>query len=87
MIELVTQALRAEGYTEAITPELPLTGRLGVLDSMGLVAVLSQLELSVQNKYAKPVVLASERAFAKHDNPFATVGSLVNYLQELVDRG
>ena len=54
------------------------------LDSLGLVSLLSDIEQQVYDTFHKEITIASEKAMSLSNSPFKTVGSLTNYVRELV---
>jgi len=62
-----------------------LTGRKGVLDSMGLVTLIVDVEQRLEEQYDLVVVLADERAVSQKHSPFRSVGSLADYICRLVE--
>jgi acyl carrier protein len=62
-----------------------LIGRKGVLDSMGLVTLIVDVEQRLEEEYDLVVVLADERAMSQKHSPFRSVGSLADYVCRLVE--
>jgi len=62
-----------------------LIGRKGVLDSMGLVTLIVDVEQRLEEEYDVVVVLADERAMSQKHSPFRSVGSLTDYVCQLVE--
>ena len=88
---LIVGALREQGDGRGIAtlPELgtdtPLFGREGVLDSLGLVALVVAVEQAIEDEYGVSVSLADERALSEGKSPFRTVGALADYAGRLID--
>lgn len=61
-----------------------LYGKEGVLDSLGLVSLLVAIEQSVEDLFGTQVTLASEKAFSQTQSPFQSVGSLGEYILQLL---
>lgn len=61
-----------------------LIGRKGVLDSMGLVTLIVDVEQRLEEEHDIVVVLADERAMSQKHSPFRSVGSLGDYICQLV---
>jgi acyl carrier protein len=57
----------------------------GPLDSMSLVSLIADIEEVIEEKYGVVVVLASKRAFSQTSSPFASVGSLASYADQLIE--
>lgn len=87
-IEIVLAAVaelnrgRAEPIDVTRGAEAPLYGRDGVLDSMGLVAMVVAVEQAVEEQLGVGVILADEKAMSQSSNPFRTVGVFADYLQQ-----
>ncbi len=72
--------LTMQGSSEAIGPETHLYGPAGVLDSLGLVSVLVEIEQKIADRGAGPVSLMNDAAVSRASSPFRTVDSLAEYL-------
>ncbi len=64
--------------------EAPLFCPGGPLDSLGLVLLISELENGVENAYGRRINLADDALLAAEGAPFASVGTLRDYLAEIV---
>lgn len=90
MIELVRTslgevlALAGRELPAGITvdADTALFGRGALLDSLGLVSLVLELEMAVNDRYGTDIVLADEKAMAQKNSPFRTVGSLARYIQQ-----
>jgi acyl carrier protein len=69
----------ARGEALDPTEETPLVGERAVVDSIGLVTVLMDLEQELNDVLPRPVALADDRALSQTRSPFRTVGSLADY--------
>jgi acyl carrier protein len=69
----------------AIGEETRLFGRKAVLDSMGLVTLIVEIEQRLEEDYDVAVVLADDRAMSMKRSPFRSVQSLSDYIVQLVD--
>ena len=67
-----------------ITDETPLFGDDGLLDSLGLVALIVDVEEALSARTERPITLADDRAMSQTASPFRTVGSLADYALTLV---
>jgi hypothetical protein len=72
---------------ESLGPETCLFGPSGLLDSLGLVSVLVELEQKVADACGRPVSLMDDRAMSETSSPFRTVNSLADYLGRQLERG
>jgi hypothetical protein len=55
-----------------------------LLDSMGLVGFIAELEARTEETYGVPVVLADERAMSRNHSPFRTVSTLAAHLATVI---
>ena len=87
---IVFETLRAIGEIEDIpallnpTHETKLLGGNGHLDSMGIVLLVSELEVEISDKLGSDIVLADDRSMSRRTSPFRSVGSLCSYVDELL---
>ena len=92
MVELVISSLQdvldmGNGNStlpETIGADTRLIGREAVLDSMGLVNLIVEIEQRLEDDLGMAVVLADDRAMSQQKSPFRSVGSLADYLSQLV---
>lgn len=61
-----------------------LFGRNGLLDSIGLVTLITVVEREIEDRLDAYVILADERAMSRKRSPFRTVGTLAEYAAELI---
>lgn len=76
---LVTQI----GQTDVVD-STPLFGEHSILDSMGLVNVVVDIEAELLAKNIE-ISLTSENAMSRRHSPFRTVITLVDYISELIN--
>ena len=88
VVEVILGALQdvlvgAEG--EPLTPDedTRLIGRASVLDSMGLVTLIVEVEQRLEDEHDLVVVLADDRAMSQTRSPFLSVGTLADYVLQL----
>ena len=79
--------LSMQGAPETLTPETCLFGPSGLLDSLGLVSVLVELEQKASDASGRSVSLMDDRAMSQTSSPFRTVRSLADYLGRQLERG
>lgn len=89
VVETILSALR-DLLQENAADELPtldeatrLIGHAAVLDSMGLVTLIVEVEQRLEAEYDLVVVLADDRAMSQTRSPFLSVGSLADYVMQL----
>jgi acyl carrier protein len=87
VLEQLREHLEASGVAVPdLGPDTPLLGRHGVVDSVGLVAVVVAVEQAIADELGAEVSLADERAFSQRASPFMTAGTLAAYAAELLTR-
>ena len=74
-----------EGQHIEKAKEAVLFGKGGKLDSLGLVNLIVAVEENIENNFNKGIVLANERAMSMKNSPFHTIGSLAEYISELLE--
>lgn len=62
-----------------------LLGAEGILDSMGLVSLIVAVEQDVEDEFGKEITIADAKAMSQKNSPFRTVGSLVDYIETLLN--
>lgn len=78
-----TNLARQESSRLEVTPDAAIFGPGSPLDSLGLVALLLDIEEAFQTA-GYPIVLSDERAVSQKRSPFRSVRSLVEYITPLV---
>jgi len=66
------------------TLQTPLLGNGAVLDSLGLVTVLVEMEQAILDRWGLAIDLVNEKAFLQTDSPFRTMASLTAYLERQI---
>lgn len=66
------------------TPDTPLFGKAGTLDSLDLVNLVLATEDAIEDRVGERVSLADDRAMSQKRSPFRTVGSLAEYITLLL---
>jgi acyl carrier protein len=72
---------RVPGQQLELSPDAPLFGAPSPLDSLGLVALLIDIEEALADA-GHPIVLSDERALSQSRSPFRTIGSLADYIEQ-----
>lgn len=67
-----------------IKDETILYGENGLVDSLGLVSIISSVESEVSSRFNKEIVIADERAMSQRSSPFRTINSLTDYVFNLL---
>jgi acyl carrier protein len=92
ILEIVLATMRSAnlGRTEQqqleVSPTAPLFGAPSPLDSLGLVALLMDIEEAFAVE-GTPIILSDERAMSQRNSPFRDVPSLVRYIATLAGQG
>ena len=85
MIGLAVDALEEEGVEEPmqVNRDSPLFGSESILNSMGLVTLITGVESMLAEEHQIDVTLVSEDAFSRRWSPFRTIDALADYILEL----
>ena len=70
--------------TNTLNESTHLLGRQAVLDSMGLVTLIVNVEQQLQQDHAISITIADERALSQKNSPFRTVKALSDYITLLI---
>ncbi|HAU8252188.1 TPA: hypothetical protein I7148_12895 [Vibrio vulnificus] len=62
-----------------------LFGTNGVLDSVGIVFLITELEEKISDEFDVDVTLADEKAMSQVTSPFRNVETLAKYIAQLVE--
>ena len=57
-----------------------LFGTNGILDSMGLVTLIVEVEQALADRFNITMTLADDRAMSQRSSPFRSVGTLADYI-------
>jgi acyl carrier protein len=80
VLHMANQA-REDDQQLTVSPDALLFGDSGQLDSMGLVALMIDLEEAL-GEAGYDVILTAERAMSRAQSPFKDVPSLVAYIED-----
>lgn len=69
---------------DTVTEDTFLIGQSAVLDSMGLVTAILEIEQRLADEHEIIVVLADERAMSQKNSPFRSVRSLTDYVLQQI---
>ena len=75
---------RPDGQKLEVSATAPLFGAESPLDSLGLVALVIDVEEAMIGKGFN-VVLSDERALSQRRSPFRDIASLVDYIERLIN--
>ena len=73
-----------DGQPVGKSKDTVLFGKGTILDSMGLVHLIMDVEQAIFDKFGVSVTLASEKALASERSPFRTVSSLADFVIEFL---
>ncbi len=62
-----------------------LFGRGGVIDSVDFVTLLLDIEQAVNDEYGTHIAISNSRAMSQKNSPFRTVGTLAEYIKNLLE--
>jgi acyl carrier protein len=84
LVTIVTQAVQGQlelaGDSETpVDEESVLLGSDTLIDSLGLVTVIIEVEQAVLERYDVSVSLVDDKAMSARNSPFRTVGSLADH--------
>ena len=65
--------------------ETILFGKEGKLDSLALVNLLVAIEQNIEDEYDITITIADEKAMSQERSPFRTIGTLVDYIDMLIN--
>ena len=67
------------------TSKTVLFGKSGQLDSLGLVNLLVIIEQNIEDEFDINITIADERAMSQKHSPFITIGTLVTYINIILN--
>jgi acyl carrier protein len=70
--------------TAEITEATTLIGRNAVLDSLGIVSLIVDLEQQIEERFGATLSLANDRAMSQKNSPFRSVQTLTDYIVSLL---
>lgn len=85
-LESVREYVDQAGLDLEVADDAPLIGPGAVVDSLGLVMVVTGFEAKLNQTFDAQIVLASEAAMSMNRSPFRSVGALTDYAFALLDR-
>lgn len=67
--------------------ETVLVGNAAVLDSLGVVALIVEVEQRLESDHDLSLTLANDRAMSQRNSPFRSVGALSDYILTVAKEG
>ena len=91
LLDMMTDLLQdvideqSEGNSVKASFSLPLVGAGAAITSMGLVSLISDIEISLEENYAIELTLVSEKALSRKVSPFRSIDALADYILVLTE--
>ena len=92
VLDIVYRVMDELNEEHASESRLPLSkdtvifGSESNLDSLGLVNLIVGIEQGILEELDLEIIIVSDKAMSRKRSPFRTVGSLVDYIVELVEQ-
>jgi len=83
LIETVNEYYESEDFSETANENTVLFGSESVLDSMGLVNVIIDIESRFLDE-GYEISLISEKAMSRRNSPFRTIATLSEFIEEQI---
>jgi acyl carrier protein len=80
VIGILREVLGSKSRAIELSQDTPLIGQNSVLDSLGLVTLIVDLEQRMDEEFGICVTLADDRAMSQRNSPFRSVASLTDYI-------
>jgi acyl carrier protein len=86
VVASLTEVLAQAGLPalETVNDETVLVGKDAVLDSLGVVSLIVEVEQRVEAEHSVSVTLANDKAMSQRNSPFRTVGVLTDHIVAMV---
>jgi len=84
-VDELNRQLRADQRLER-SPDTPLTGDRGRLDSLGMLNLLVLVEQRIRAASGVDLLIADDQALAMEPSPFRTLGTLTDHVTEALAR-
>src|SRR3989475_3095696 len=88
-VYLAVDALNAElpaGVSVEKSPEAPLYGATGKLESLDFVTLIMEVEEKINAEFGTDITIAEDNLLSREKSPFSTLGTLNDYLHELLTK-
>jgi acyl carrier protein len=92
-VQIVITSLREvleqaeEPIPDNLGEETVIVGNNAVLDSLGVVSLIVEIEGRLEMEHEISVTLASDRAMSQRSSPFRAVGVLADYMCSVIKEG
>jgi acyl carrier protein len=67
------------------SPDAVLYGKTGKLESIDVVTLIMEVEDQIKAEIGQSITIADDRAMSRENSPFLTVGSLTDYVADLLN--
>lgn len=64
--------------------DAPLYGAAGKLESLDFVTLIMEVEEKIKAEFGTDITIADENLLSKEKSPFSNLGTLIEYLKELL---
>jgi acyl carrier protein len=66
--------------------DAPLYGSTGKLESLDFVTLIMEVEEKINAEFGTDITIADENLLSKEKSPFSTLGTLIDYLNEVLTK-
>ena len=66
------------------SPDAPLYGRAGKLESLDFVTFIMEVESRIKGEFGVDLVLSDENLLSRESSPFSTLGNLIRHLETIL---
>jgi acyl carrier protein len=82
VLDAAAEAVEPDPYRPAaeLSESTALIGGDAVVDSLGLVQIITDVEDAISDRYGSEIELTDERALSQQKSPFRSVGALVDHI-------
>ena len=74
-----------KGVSVNKSPDAVLYGKTGKLESIDVVTLIMEVEDLIKAEFGTSFTIADDRAMSRENSPFLTVGTLSDYVAELLN--
>jgi acyl carrier protein len=69
---------------EGVGDDTVLVGKDAVLDSLGVVSLIVEVEQQIEGAHSISLTLANDKAMSQRNSPFRTVGVLTDHVMSMI---
>jgi acyl carrier protein len=74
------------GVSVEKSPDAPLYGASGKLESLDFVTLVMEVEEKIKAEFGVDITIADEHLLSKEQSPFSSVRTLIEYLKEVLEQ-